>query len=225
MKAFIIVMHDSEHSVSLADDCIAAAKQFDIVPEIWPAVNGYNASGKFKEYGITKFLHKKMSLAGVQGCFLSHYELWNKCVELNEPILILEHDGVMIRPLPTDIESKFVEVLNLDPFKQSSDSYDIEVERSTTIPLSYIAAPVEKSSAAGGYIAGAYGYCIKPGAATKLIDFTKIAGALPTDKHIGQSIVDLKSTNVPVVRLHKFYSTHSIAKFSSTKDLGKFVLH
>ena len=25
-------------------------------------------------------------------CFLSHYSLWKKCVELKEPIMILEHD-------------------------------------------------------------------------------------------------------------------------------------
>ena len=26
------------------------------------------------------------------GCFLSHYSLWKKCIELKEPIIILEHD-------------------------------------------------------------------------------------------------------------------------------------
>ena len=29
---------------------------------------------------------------GEKGCYASHYKLWQKCVELNEPILILEND-------------------------------------------------------------------------------------------------------------------------------------
>ena len=31
---------------------------------------------------------------GEVGCFLSHWRLWEKCIELNEPILILEDDAV-----------------------------------------------------------------------------------------------------------------------------------
>jgi GR25 family glycosyltransferase involved in LPS biosynthesis len=226
MKAFIIVMHESNHSVSLANDCIVAAKQFNIVPEIWPAVNGFHAESKFKDYGITQFLHKKIiSNPGVQGCFLSHYQLWNKCVELNETILILEHDGMMIRELPDDVETQFTDVLNLDPYGQSSVDYNTTVEQSIMLPINYFYAPSGKSSAAGDYVGGAYGYCIKPAAAKKLIEFSTNIGVLPADKHIGRNTVDLKSTTVPVVRLHKFYSEHSIAKFSSTRDLGKFVSH
>jgi GR25 family glycosyltransferase involved in LPS biosynthesis len=30
-------------------------------------------------------------------CSLSHMHLWNKCVEMNEPIMILEHDAVFTR--------------------------------------------------------------------------------------------------------------------------------
>jgi GR25 family glycosyltransferase involved in LPS biosynthesis len=93
------------------------------------------------------------------------------------------------------------------------------------LPIDYFYAPARRSSAAGDYVSGAYGYCIKPAAAQKLIEFSANVGVLPADKHIGRKIVDLKSTTVPIVRLHKFYSEHSITKFSSTRDLGKFVSH
>jgi len=36
-------------------------------------------------------------------CFASHYLLWKKCIELNEPILILEHDAIFIDEFP-DVE-------------------------------------------------------------------------------------------------------------------------
>jgi GR25 family glycosyltransferase involved in LPS biosynthesis len=32
-------------------------------------------------------------------CALSHYLLWKKCININEPILILEHDAIFIRHL------------------------------------------------------------------------------------------------------------------------------
>jgi GR25 family glycosyltransferase involved in LPS biosynthesis len=38
--------------------------------------------------------------ANVAACFASHLELWRKCIELNETILILEHDAIFIKPLP-----------------------------------------------------------------------------------------------------------------------------
>jgi len=34
----------------------------------------------------------KLSRPGVIGCFYSHYNLWKRCVELNEPIMIFEDD-------------------------------------------------------------------------------------------------------------------------------------
>ena len=35
-------------------------------------------------------------------CFMSHWYLWQKCVKLDETILILEHDSRLIKKLPAD---------------------------------------------------------------------------------------------------------------------------
>ena len=32
---------------------------------------------------------------GEVGCFLSHWHLWNKCIEKNEPIIVLEDDAIL----------------------------------------------------------------------------------------------------------------------------------
>ena len=32
---------------------------------------------------------------GEVGCFLSHWHIWNKCIEKNEPILVLEDDAIL----------------------------------------------------------------------------------------------------------------------------------
>jgi GR25 family glycosyltransferase involved in LPS biosynthesis len=34
-------------------------------------------------------------------CFLSHVSVWAKCVELDKPIIVLEHDAIVIKPYKT----------------------------------------------------------------------------------------------------------------------------
>jgi len=112
MKAFVIILQESEHSRKVGAEAIEAARKFGIEPEVHNAVLGYNAPELFAKYGITRFLTRDLiDNPGHQGCFLSHFELWMKCVKLDEPIIILEHDGVFIRPLPDDLLDKFSGVL------------------------------------------------------------------------------------------------------------------
>lgn len=39
-----------------------------------------------------------MPMRGELGCYASHYLMWQKCVEINEPIIILE-DDIKISPM------------------------------------------------------------------------------------------------------------------------------
>jgi GR25 family glycosyltransferase involved in LPS biosynthesis len=229
-KAFIISLRESSLSVTLAAECMEAAKLHGMDPYIWPATNGLYSQEIFKEEGIPKLLHKKIvARPGVQGCFLSHYFLWKHCVTLNESVCILEHDGFFIRGLPPDVENYFTDVLNLDPSPQYDSNYDTLVKQSIDKEISYFNPTTTKMgdsmkrAKAGTYVGGAYGYCITPSGAKKLINFAKTNGALPADKHMGQDIIDLKITSATVVRLHPFYSTNSIIDNSSTKDLNKFI--
>jgi GR25 family glycosyltransferase involved in LPS biosynthesis len=210
-------------SVSLANDCLQAAKSRGYDASLVEGVNGFYADEKFQQYGITTFLNKTAKNSpGRRGCFLSHFELWKKCVELNEPILILEHDGLIIRDLPNNVLDTFSDILNLDPYR-SDIGYDAKVKKSIDIQVSITHPVFKKTSLCGECIIGAYGYIIKPSGATKLIDHAINVGILPTDKYIGTDIVDIKTTNVPAVRLHPFFASRSIKDNSSTKDLGKYL--
>jgi glycosyl transferase family 25 len=40
-------------------------------------------------------IHNTHITSGEVGCFISHYILWKKCIELDEPIIIFEDDGVI----------------------------------------------------------------------------------------------------------------------------------
>jgi len=223
MKCFVIFQNQIEMSVKFAQEAVAEAEKFGIDLRGWIGSDGIKDQYKFDQYGIKNFLQDKIEkLPGVKGCFLSHYELWKKCSEQEETFLILEHDGIFIRKLPEDIEQHFTEVLNLDPYDQFSEDYNEKVEKSLTIPIKCQDVVPNDFDKAGGYLRGAYGYLIKPVGAKKLINFAHERGALPTDKHIGTAIIDIKITNVPVVRLHKFFNMKNLRKFSLTKNLEKF---
>lgn len=45
---------------------------------------------------------------GEVGCFLSHYFLWEKCVEKDEPIIIFEDDFLITREIPFDEISELI---------------------------------------------------------------------------------------------------------------------
>lgn len=224
MKAFVITLLENQISLTLANSAVDSAKKFDIELIIWPAVNGLlYGKEKLKNLNLNKILKKVMiQRTGVLGCFLSHYELWMHCVNIDTPILILEHDAMFIRSIPKDIETQFTDILKLDPFYITDPEYHKNVKDSATEDIQYFYQPTAGSSKAGEYTLGAHGYCITPSGATKLIDFANNVGILPTDLHIGNRVVDIKCTTVSVISLQETHSYLNTKQLSSTTDLEKF---
>jgi GR25 family glycosyltransferase involved in LPS biosynthesis len=121
---------------------------------------------------------------GEQGCFYSHYRLWEKCVELNEPIVIWEDDIVLVRNyLPIDWEDVLVLALG-HPGKTEKYRH-------------YYDTPLGEAEAADYYqssMPGCCGYAIKPHAAKKLLDvYSKTY--LPADNAINQHHVRIQIHN------------------------------
>lgn len=224
MKTFIITLLSSPLSTKLSKECIEQAKTVGIETTIWPAVNGLDfGKQKMQEYQIKPFMLSNMNLPGIVGCFLSHFELWLKCIELNEPIIILEHDGYFLRSLPDDINDKYTDILQLDPYIPTSPTYDIDVSSTIDSLIEYTDPPASGIDATGEFVIGAYGYCIKPNAAKSLVNFALTVGSLPADVHIGRNLVDIKCTTASIIRLHPYYDTKTIHTDSSTANLGKFL--
>src|SRR6056300_1281258 len=136
MKAFVITITDSPESNKCADRTIyssdfykndfkiekfSASVPTDVVSEMkqfrlkwnYPWTQPVNdiQSGLYKSPYETAVPEKRIA------CFLSHYRLWLKCVELDEPILIFEHDALFTRRLPLDplLESKYSVISLNDP--------------------------------------------------------------------------------------------------------------
>jgi GR25 family glycosyltransferase involved in LPS biosynthesis len=101
---------------------------------------------------------------GEQGCFYSHYRLWQKCVELNESIIIFEDDIILSRGfIPIEWDDVLIVALG-HPKKTHRYRH-------------FLDTPSGPAGAADYYqssMPGCCGYAIRPHAAKKLLDiYTK----------------------------------------------------
>jgi GR25 family glycosyltransferase involved in LPS biosynthesis len=221
MKAFVIRKEGDSTSENFADECITSAKQFNILVEKFSGVYS-NQKAVLAELGIDPYEKMKPiykeNISHI-GCFLSHYLLWVKCLELNEPCLIFEHDAVMIRPLPDNVLDLFTHRLVLDayahPYKVEDPTavYEEKLKDETATLVEYPMQPweaVKWGFLKHHYARGAHGYIMKPEGAKQLIDSVKKHGWLP-----GDTVVNHWYTSYTVV-------TPTVARISSkmTKKLS-----
>lgn len=102
---YIIVINNNKISESMASRCIASCDKVNQPYEIWPAFDGTNdkdliVPDLLKDKGHIhwpKLINSELTTRQV-GCFMSHYSLWCRCLTIDRPIVILEHDAVMIKP-------------------------------------------------------------------------------------------------------------------------------
>jgi GR25 family glycosyltransferase involved in LPS biosynthesis len=126
----------------------------------------------------------KFSMPGVKGCFYSHYNLWKKCVEINEPIIIWEDDILLTRNF-IPVEWKDILVVALGHPTKSSKYIDYLLSPS---------GPPKAEDYSNTSMPGCCGYAIKPHAAKKLLDVYKNT-YLPADNAINQYHVTIQIHN------------------------------
>jgi GR25 family glycosyltransferase involved in LPS biosynthesis len=161
MKSFVITVCDLDQSIKIANRCILSANSFGLEVNIFKAVTPKDDPLKILlEYGINHmdFTEKYSRKLNGISCFLSHYMLWKKCLEIDEDILIFEHDAVVVDKIPNNID--FNLLLSLG--KPSFGSYKIPA-------LEGVNNLTSKS-----YLPGAHSYIIKPEAAKILISQASI---------------------------------------------------
>jgi GR25 family glycosyltransferase involved in LPS biosynthesis len=124
----------------------------------------------------------KILRPGVIGCFYSHYRLWKKCIDLNEPILIFEDDVIFERNF---IPVNWEEILLLCTGK---DSHNHE----------FYSPKLYKPEGPPGVVdlpntsmPGAVGYGITPQGAAKLVEAYK-EEFLPADTAMNGFVVKLQ---------------------------------
>lgn len=152
-----------------------------IRPELWEEFkNGFHHT-VYRRQLIGQEDIGKLSRPGVVGCFYSHYALWHKCIELNEPIMIFEDDVKFYRKYePVDFEG--VLILSLGKSSFMTDPQKTYLENPTGVPK--IVKWVNFS------MPGASGYALTPDAAKGLVKFYKPYW-YPADNAINQFITPI----------------------------------
>lgn len=185
-KAFLIVLENHQPSEHLAEECLLSAKKYNWNVEVFPAVNGNTITEQtWVDYGLKNSGHRPADLKykGAQGCFLSHWTLWNRCVDLNTPIIILEQDAV--------IEGRYPTITDINGIIKLHPMYNVEED-----PIS------------GTWTSSTHAYYINPTTAKKIINFVKTRGWMAVDVLLGSNVVDIYHTSpILVNRQNKFSTT------------------
>jgi hypothetical protein len=101
-RAYIIRIQGHETSERKADEAAKSCASIGMPFAFWDAYNGLENPIKPPAHhsqvmNMIKVTDHYMT-RGEVACALSHISLWAKCVEQDKPIVILEHDAVMLQP-------------------------------------------------------------------------------------------------------------------------------
>jgi hypothetical protein len=101
-SAYIIRLKGHKLSESLAKRCADSCDKVGMKYQYWDAFNG-TKDGIHPPENLNPFM-KMVKIAdhfltrSEVACALSHISLWAKCVEDDVPLVVLEHDAIMIAP-------------------------------------------------------------------------------------------------------------------------------
>jgi hypothetical protein len=103
--AYIITVGNNQNSEQYSARCQQSCQKVGMPYKVWPAYDGTN-----KERGIVAPTHLEndsvMNMLritdhyltrGEVACALSHISLWVHCANIDQPIVIMEHDALLVR--------------------------------------------------------------------------------------------------------------------------------
>jgi glycosyl transferase, family 25 len=197
MKAFIIHLSRIPASLNTASKVKESLDEFGIENELFEGSYGNEVKKLFEDTGRTCHSHsfkganfryseeEKLGLSapGIMGCFYSHFRLWQKCVELNEPIMVFEDDVLFTRTYhPVEFDDVLITVFGN---RNKSAKY-----------YHYLTDPAGEPRAEGYWQAsmpGTVGYAIKPHAAKKLVDYYNEHNTfLPSDNAMMTALIKIQ---------------------------------
>jgi len=226
MKAFVITLFNDKYSVQSAENTLKTARQMndDLHIEMVRAVTpdkikdntySYPKEGETKTYeGMTLVGYKAKDVGKKVACSLSHMHLWNKCVEMDEPIMILEHDAVFTRKfrlgkLLDAIEDGDIVMIN-DPrgATRRGTVYHENIIRWDKGLNTIDGVNTADENVPDG-LAGNSAYIITPSAAKKAIELQSTIGIWPNDALLCKQLFprNLKSYYPYITKVNQLKST------------------
>ena len=226
MKAFVITLFNDKYSVQSAENALKTARQMnddlhiEMVRAVTPkGIEDYTYS--YPKEGETS-IYEDMTLVGYKAkdvskkiaCSLSHMHLWEKCVEMDDPIMILEHDAVFTRKfklgkLMNEIQDGDIVMIN-DPrgATRRSQLYHENIIRWDK-GLNTIDGVNGTDENAPDGLAGNSAYIITPSAAKKATELQKSIGIWPNDALLCKQLFprQLKSYYPYITKVNQLRST------------------
>lgn len=207
IKTFIIHLPDHKQSVAYANESFRSCKNKNFDVELFAGYYYKNidnfkhipdfmkksrAEDFYKEQNTNRFLSKR-------SIFANGYSLWKKCIDINENIVVLEHDSICKRQwdfpeiddiLILNIESAFNQKLLKEFVKKNKKKFP-NVKKGIhrySSPFIYH----RKNAYHGSFIMpGAAAYAISPKGAKKLIDSAEKYGWEQNDHFINTHNVNI----------------------------------
>lgn len=166
----------------------------------------------FKKYNSSKRYARKGNYLNESqlGCLASHWLLWNKCVELNEPMIILEDDAIL--------KNNFIEVYHFIHSKNNIYEFfylsqNNSKKQNSKLRYQFPNSKTNLSQFFGGW-GNTTGYFITPKAAYKLLNVTKewIYESDVTIDRYWESGIDYCGISPPAIMAGNFESNIPINK-------------
>ena len=228
LDAYAITLLNNEISEKGTANLIASSKKvknkFDI--NIFDAVtpnmahtimigNGlkwkYQWEGKETDLrtGLVKSAYQTSNKNSRIACAMSHWLLWHKCVTINEPILIMEHDALFIKQLDykSILKSNYYIIGINSPAsatRRAHQFHDIVQSKPAWVqPV----PDIDEFNIPQG-LAGNSAYIVKPTGAKNLLEAIKEHGVWPNDAIMCKQIIpNLGVTKVYFTRVQGLPST------------------
>ena len=210
MKGFVITIVDLPQSVSSAEKTILSGTQhgfpdIEMFTAITPQKNDPHELFKKEKLDPKIFLKNDFSrVESAMSCFLSHYFLWKKCIELNTPIAIFEHDAIFTTQFDHSLGERIRSACNIGRpsfgnFKKS--------KKTGVQPL------FSKK-----YFPGAHGYIVAPYGAKQFTRYAQVFTPKPTDVFLNkETFSELQEHNPYFVEVQESFSTVQVEKGCKAK--------
>lgn len=102
VESYIITLKGNPTSERLSLRCQQSCEKIDQKYHVWDAFDGTSGQIVYPDhakdqdhYRFLKQMNDKLTITEV-ATILSHYSLWAHCVKIDIPIVILEHDAIMV---------------------------------------------------------------------------------------------------------------------------------
>ena len=169
------------HSTSsVVKDCVSSLQKHGWNFTVVDATDGWKLNeNSWNDIGVKISEIGKMGRnLGAQGCWFSHWHLWQQCIKNNSPMVIMEHDALILGPWPEDL-----------------------VIDDAIIKL-YSTADCKRKKRIGLYSKGSHAYTITPAQAQQIVNFVSKNGAVAVDKQLASAVVPWKFYSSDLVTLH-----------------------